>query len=102
MGMKITIGQLRSIIRETLAATSPTASTPADLQRPASLGHGRSPGWETILRKFEELRDKNGKLSVKVLAHELGVLPSDLDYNGTGLRVVNGVVSELLSDTPYR
>ena len=90
--MKITIGQLRSIIRETLE----------DLQRPASLGHGRSPGWETILRKFEELRDENGEVSVEVLAHELGVLPSDLDYNGTGLRVVDGVVSEMLYDTPYR
>ena len=90
--MKITIGQLRSIIRETLE----------DLQRPASLGHGRSPDWETILRKFEELRDENGEESVEVLAHELGVLPSDLDYNGTGLHVVDGVVSEMLYDTPYR
>ena len=90
--MKITIGQLRSIIRETLE----------DLQRPASLGHGRSPDWETILRKFEELRDKNGKVSVEVLAHKLGVLPRDLDYNGTGLHVVDGVVSEMLYDTPYR
>jgi hypothetical protein len=92
MGMKITIGQLRSIIRETLE----------DLQRPASLGHGRSPDWETILRKFEELRDENGEVPEDTLAREIGVSPSDLDYNGTGLRVVDGVVSEMLYDTPYR
>jgi hypothetical protein len=98
MGMKITIGQLRSIIRETLEGLQEIG----DLQRPASLGHGRSPDWGKILRKFEELRNENGEVLENVLASALGKSPRDLDYNGTGLRVVDGVVSEMLYDTPYR
>lgn len=84
--MKITVKQLRSIIRETLE----------DLQRPASLGRGGSPDWETILRKFEEISDENGEVPEVDLADALGVPPEDLDYNGTGLRVLHGVVTELL------
>ena len=90
MGMKITIGQLRSIIRETIE----------DTQRPTSRRQWESPPWETILGKFEELSRKT--VPEDELADALGVAPESIDYNGTGLRVVDGVVSEMLYDTPYR
>jgi hypothetical protein len=28
--------------------------------------------------------------------------PKKIDWNGTGLRVIDGIVTELLGDTPYR
>ena len=42
------------------------------------------------------------EVSLEDLAHELGVDPKNIDWNGTGLRVINGVVTELIGDTPYR
>ena len=90
--MKITIGQLRSIIRETIE----------DAQRPTTRRQWESPPWETILRKFEELSRETGEAPEDELADALGVAPESIDYNGTGLRVVDGVVSEMLYDTPYR
>ena len=46
--------------------------------------------------------DRNGEVPIEKLAAELGVKPEQIDWNGTGLRVIDGVVTELLSDTPYR
>ena len=46
--------------------------------------------------------DKNGEVPEYKLAKELGVEPEQIDWNGTGLRVLNGVVTELIGDTPYR
>ncbi len=46
--------------------------------------------------------DRNGEVPIEKLAAELGVEPEQIDWNGTGLRVIDGVVTELLSDTPYR
>ena len=54
--------------------------------------------------KFMMLKDMNvnGEVTIEELAAKLGVKPKQIDWNGTGLRVINGVVTELLSDTPYR
>lgn len=41
-------------------------------------------------------RDPAGEVPLDLLAYELGVKPEDIDWNGTGLRVINGVVTELL------
>jgi hypothetical protein len=97
--MKITVSQLRKIIREEVEKVS----------RPGSFAHGDSPDPDDVYEKFIELRDKNGEVPLKKLAAELGVEPSQIDWSkktrggmGTGLRVINGVVSELLGDTPYR
>jgi hypothetical protein len=42
------------------------------------------------------LRDENGEVPEKVLASKLGVKPEMIDYNGTGLRMMNGMVSEMI------
>lgn len=52
--------------------------------------------------EFMMWRDKNGEVPEYKLAKELGVEPGQIDWNGTGLRVLNGVVTELIGDTPYR
>jgi hypothetical protein len=64
--------------------------------RPGSFAFGDSPDWETVLRTFEKLRDENGEVPEKVLASKLGVKPEMIDYNGTGLRMMNGMVSEMI------
>ena len=46
--------------------------------------------------------DKNGEVPEYKLAKEIGVEPEQIDWNGTGLRVLKGVVTELIGDTPYR
>ena len=84
--MKITVSQLRRIIREEVEKVS----------RPGSFAYGGSPDWETVLRTFESLRDENGEVPEEVLASELGVEPEMIDYNGTGLRMMNGMVSEMI------
>ena len=68
-----------------------------------------SPDPDDVYEKFIELRDRNGEVPLKKLAAELGVEPSQIDWSkktrggmGTGLRVINGVVTELLGDTPHR
>lgn len=58
--------------------------------------------WEVIHQVFIQLRDENGEVPLEKLASELGVDPKNIDWNGTGLRVINGVVTELLGDPPYR
>ena len=58
--------------------------------------------WEVIHQVFIQLRDENGEVPLEKLASELGVDPKNIDWNGTGLRVINGVVTELIGDTPYR
>ena len=52
--------------------------------------------------EFMMWKDRNGEVPIEKLAAELGVEPEQIDWNGTGLRVIDGVVTELLSDTPYR
>ena len=90
--MKITVSQLRRIIREEVES----------LSRPGSLGFGDSPDPQDVHDEFLMLRDKNGEVPLEKLASELGVDPNRIDWNGTGLRVIDGVVSELLGDTPYK
>ena len=80
--MKITVSQLRKIIREEVENLS------------------AMPYWEVVLRTFEKLRDKNGEVPLEDLEARLGQPVKS--WNGTGLRVINGVVTELLGDTPYR
>jgi hypothetical protein len=61
-----------------------------------------SPDPQDVHDEFLMLRDEKGEVPLKMLAAGLGVEPNKIDWNGTGLRVINGVVTELLGDTPYR
>ncbi len=80
-----------------LSAGKPKKQRLAPFQsRPGSFAFGDSPDWETVLRTFEKLRDENGEVPEKVLASKLGVKPEMIDYNGTGLRMMNGMVSEMI------
>ena len=69
---------------------------------PGSFAFGDSPDPQDVHDEFLMWRDKNGEVPLEKLASELGVKPQQINWNGTGLRVLNGVVSELLGDTPYR
>jgi hypothetical protein len=55
-----------------------------------------SPDPQDVHDEFLLWRDRNGEVPLEKLAKELGVDPKKIDWNGTGLRVLNGVVSELL------
>ena len=92
--MKIKLSQLRKIIREEVEKVS----------RPGSFAYGDSPDPQDVHDAFLKLRDPYGQYRVLEtdIAKELGVKPEMIDYNGTGLRVMDGVVTELLGDTPYR
>jgi hypothetical protein len=61
-----------------------------------------SPDPQDVHDEFLKLRDYDGEVPLKMLAAGLGVEPNQIDWNGTGLRVINGVVTELIGDTPYR
>ena len=61
-----------------------------------------SPDPQDVHDEFLMLRDEKGEVPLKMLAAGLGVEPNQIDWNGTGLRVINGVVTELIGDTPYR
>lgn len=61
-----------------------------------------SPDPQDVHDEFLMLRDKNGEVPLEKLASELGVDPKSINWNGTGLRVIGGVVSELIGDTPYK
>lgn len=87
--MKITIKQLRSIIRESLGG----------MKRPESFGRDASPHWSEIHAAFLRLRDENGEVEEYMLAKELGLDSAhDINYRGTGLRrdFETGIVTELL------
>jgi hypothetical protein len=59
------------------------------------------PYWEVVLRTFETLRGPDGEeVPLEDLEARLGEPVKS--WNGTGLRVIDGVVTELLGDTPYR
>ena len=58
------------------------------------------PYWEVVHQIFITLRDENGEVPLEDLEARLGKPVKS--WNGTGLRVINGVVTELLGDTPYR
>ena len=62
----------------------------------------QSPDPQDVHDEFLMWRDKNGEVPLEKLASELGVDPKNIDWNRTGLRVINGVVTELIGDTPYR
>ena len=80
-----------------LSAGKPKKQWKAPFQsRPGSFAYGDSPDWETVLRTFESLRDEDGEVLEEILADELGVEPQQIDYNGTGLRVIDGVVTEMI------
>lgn len=66
------------------------------VSRPGSLGFGDSPDPQDVHDEFLMWRDRNGEVPLEKLASELGVDPDRIDWNGTGLRVINGVVTELL------
>jgi len=72
--------------------------------RPGSFAYGDSPDPQAVHDAFLKLRDPYGQYRVLEtdIAKELGVKPEMINYNGTGLRVMDGVVTELLGDTPYR
>ena len=70
--------------------------------RPGSFAHGDSPDPQDVHDEFLLWRDRNGEVPLQKLAKELGVKPEMIDWNGTGLRVIDGVVTELLGDTPFR
>jgi hypothetical protein len=103
--MKITVSQLRSIIREEVEKNLTESKgfddyiRDVDRDMPTSQD---SPDPQDVHDEFLMWRDKNGEVPLEKLASELGVKPQQINWNGTGLRVLNGVVSELLGDTPYR
>jgi len=66
------------------------------VSRPGSLGFGDSPDPQDVHDEFLMWRDRKGEVPLEKLASELGVDPDRIDWNGTGLRVINGVVTELL------
>ena len=84
--MKITVSQLRRIIREEVE----------NLSRPGSFAFGDSPDPQDVHDAFLKLRDSRGEVPIQKLADELGVHVNRIDFNGTGLRVENTVVTELL------
>ena len=61
-----------------------------------------SPDPQDVHDEFLLWRDRKGEVPLEKLAKELGVDPKKIDWNGTGLRVIDGIVTELLGDTPYR
>jgi hypothetical protein len=72
------------------------------LSRPGSLGFGDSPDPQDVYDEFLKLRDPYGEVPIQKLADQLGVGVNRIDFNGTGLRVLNTVVTEIIGDTPYR
>lgn len=93
--MKITVSQLRRIIREEVE----------NLSRPGSFAYGESPDPQDVHDAFLKLRDPYGQYRVLEtdIAKMLGVKPEQIDYTGTGLMVDDkGVVTEPIGDTPYR
>lgn len=96
--MKITVNQLRKIIREEVEKNLSSAS----------------PHPDDVYEKFQDLKDiYDGRVPEETLAKELNVNPNQIDWSaresggmGTGLGVleIDGVryVTELLGDTPYR
>ena len=61
-----------------------------------------SPKPQTIYNEFLNLSDRNGEVPIQKLADELGIHVNRIDFNRTRLRVMDGVVTKLLGDTPYR
>ena len=61
-----------------------------------------SPDPQDVHDAFLKLRDFRGEVPIQKLADELGVHVNRIDFNGTCLRAINGVVTELLGDTPLR
>ena len=96
--MKITVNQLRKIIREEVEKNLSSAS----------------PDPDDVYNEFIELRNKlEHKVPLDHLAKKLGVNPNQIDWSareaggmGTGLSVLEidgvGYVTELIGDTPYR
>ena len=82
--MKITVSQLRKIIREEVE----------------NLSEPKVPYWEVVHQTFISLRGPDGKVPLEKLEAKLGGPVKS--WNGTGLRVINGVVDELLGPTPLR
>ena len=72
------------------------------LSRPGSFAFGDSPDPQDVHDAFLKLRDFRGQVPIQKLSDELGVHVNRIDFNGTGLRVENTIVTELLGDTPYR
>jgi hypothetical protein len=93
--MKITVSQLRRIIREEVEKNLTESNA-------MPLKDGGVPDSLDVHDEFMMWVDRNGEVPIEKLAAELGVEPEQIDWNGTGLRVIDGVVTELLSDTPYR
>ena len=116
MNMKITISQLRKIIREEVERNLTEAKfkvgdkveeTGTDKESKGFDDYVRdvdrdmptswdSPDPQDVHDEFLMWRDRNGEVPLEKLASELGVNPKNIDWNGTGLRVINGVVTELL------
>ncbi len=61
-----------------------------------------SPDPQDVHDEFLMLKDEKGEVPLKMLAAGLGVESNKIDWNGTGLRVINDVVTELIGDTPYK
>jgi len=85
--MKITLSQLRKIIEEEVDNT---------LSRLTLLGFGESPDPQDVHGAFLKLRNQHGEVPIQKLANELGVSVNRIDFNGTGLRALNTIVTKLL------
>jgi len=57
---------------------------------------GEPPDPQDVHDEFLMWRDDKGEVPLEKLASELGVEPKEINWNGTGLRVINGIVTELL------
>ena len=108
MNMKITVSQLRKIIREEVERNLTEAKFEVgDKESKGFDDHVRdvdrdmptswdSPDPQDVHDEFLMWRDRNGEVPLEKLASELGVNPKNIVWNGTGLRVINGIVTELL------
>jgi hypothetical protein len=85
-----------------LSAGKPKKRKPKKQRKAPFQLNRESPDPQDVHDEFLKLRDYDGEVPLKMLAAGLGVEPNQIDWNGTGLRVINGVVTELIGDTPYR
>ena len=91
--MRITESQLRKIVRQVV---SESVAIPPGVDRPQSFGYGDSPDPQDVWDAFYELGGTTRPVSETELAKKLGVHPKSIDYNGTTLQFLDGMVSETL------
>lgn len=80
-----------SKVRESMDFSDYIRDVDRDMPKP-----GEPPDPQDVHDEFLMWRDDKGEVPLEKLASELGVEPKEINWNGTGLRVINGIVTELL------